>query len=308
MRQIGTLPNKSEAQIFQDYLLTKGMKTAIEEDGEDWAVWIYDEDHREEAREELAGFRRDPAAERYRTATKQADEIRHEVKKKEQQSRKNFVDMRRRWERSAATGAPVTFVLIAISLIVAAAASDWSDIWRLCDRYEPVVKALSIVPYEIQGNMIAWNGLEAILSGQIWRLVTPIFLHFSILHILFNLLWLRELGAAVETRRGSLRFSLFVLATAAASNLGQYLFSGPMFGGMSGVVYGLFGYVWMKSRFEPQLGLFLSPNIVFWMVAWFVICVAGVIPNVANTAHGVGLLMGIVVGYAPKLWRDIGGR
>ena len=42
-----------------------------------------------------------------------------------------------------------------------------------------------------------------------------------------------------------------VLVIAALSNLGQYFVSGPNFCGISGVVYGLFGYIWMKGRFDP---------------------------------------------------------
>jgi GlpG protein len=96
-----------------------------------------------------------------------------------------------------------------------------------------------------------------------------------------------------------------VLAIAVISNLGQYYTnrsidnSGPFFGGMSGVVYGLFGYVWMKSRYDPGAGFYMHPNLVFWMLVFFIVCLAGFIPNVANAAHGFGLAVGIVLGYAP---------
>src|SRR5262249_30799680 len=77
----------------------------------------------------------------------------------------------------------------------------------------------------------------------------------------------------------------------------------PLFGGMSGVVYGLFGYVWMKSRYEPGLGLAMSPNTVFIMVGWFFLCLFGAVGAVANVAHGVGLLAGMAIGCAPQLWK-----
>jgi GlpG protein len=77
----------------------------------------------------------------------------------------------------------------------------------------------------------------------------------------------------------------------------------PLFGGMSGVLYGLSGYAWMKGRFAPELGIFLDPTLIFMMLAWFVFCLLGVIGSVANVAHGVGLLMGIAIGIAPHVFR-----
>ena len=86
-------------------------------------------------------------------------------------------------------------------------------------------------------------------QGEIWRPVTPIFMHFGIIHILFNMMWLKELGTMIEFKNGSLKMLLMVLIIAVVSNVGQDYYKGPYFGGMSGVVYGLFGYIWMKSRY-----------------------------------------------------------
>ena len=198
-----------------------------------------------------------------------------------------------------AQSCPVTFAMIAVSVIVAITT-------RLGDQHEPVQNALAIASYRIEGHTIYWKRLDDVTNGQVWRLVTPIFLHFGILHILFNMLWLRDLGSAVEFRRRSLRFVLIVLSIAVASNVAQYLQSGPHFGGMSGVVFGLFGYVWMKSRYDPGSGFFLHPNTVFLMIAWFFVCMTGMVGAIANMAHGVGLVGGVVLGYAPILWRNLG--
>src|SRR5262249_52050570 len=77
------------------------------------------------------------------------------------------------------------------------------------------------------------------------------------------------------------------------------------FGGLSGVLYGLFGYAWMKTRFEPQLGIVLPPQTVVLLLGWFVLCLAGVIPNIGNAAHAAGLVVGILVGVAPYAWRAL---
>jgi GlpG protein len=83
-----------------------------------------------------------------------------------------------------------------------------------------------------------------------------------------------------------------------------------MFGGMSGVVYGLFGYLWMKSRFEPQLQMFMPPSTVVILVAWLVLGWTGalnqlVVGAIANWEHTIGLAVGVVVGYAPIMWRQL---
>jgi GlpG protein len=142
------------------------------------------------------------------------------------------------------------------------------------------------------------NGsLSEISSGQVWRIITPIFLHFGALHIIFNMLWLHELGGQIEKRKGAGFISLFIVVTAIVSNLTQFKFGGPMFGGMSGVVYGLLGYVWIKSRFDPGDGLYISQNTALFMLAWFFLCFANVFPGVANWAHAGGLVTGAVWGY-----------
>ena len=80
-----------------------------------------------------------------------------------------------------------------------------------------------------------------------------------------------------------------VLAIAVVSNLCQYLYDGPLFGGMSGVAYGLFGYIWIKSRVEPSSGFYMHQTTVMVMLVWFVLCFTPVLGGVANGAHAAGL-------------------
>jgi GlpG protein len=116
---------------------------------------------------------------------------------------------------------------------------------------------------------------------------------------------LYDLGTLIERRIGSVRFSLLVLIVALVSNYTQFVAQGPNFVGMSGVVYGLFGYCWVRGRIEPTSGLYLRPNVAFIMLAWFVICAAGLIGNVANFAHGGGLVAGCVLGYLPHILKTL---
>ena len=100
-------------------------------------------------------------------------------------------------------------------------------------------------------------------------------------------------------RKGSPFISTFVLITAIISNLSEYLVTGPFFGGMSGVVYALFGYVWIKSKFDPGDGLFIDQSTAIILLAWFFLCFTmpvGTLSGggVANFAHAGGHLRGIM--------------
>ena len=80
------------------------------------------------------------------------------------------------------------------------------------------------------------------------------------------------LASLIESRRCTGILGLLILAIAVASNLGQALTpvewgGSPHFGGMSGVAYGLLGYAWMKTRYEPLLGIRIRDEVVFIMLA-----------------------------------------
>ena len=185
----------------------------------------------------------------------------------------------------------LTATLIAISAVVALLSN-------LGQNYQ-VLQFLLISEYR--------GGLPEILGGQLWRLVTPIVIHFGILHFIFNMLWLYDLGSAVEQRQGMRRMAVLVFVTAILSNLAQFFWSGPGFGGMSGVVYGLLTYAWVQGNYNPRAGIGLHQNIAIMMLVWFVICWLGLVGNVANMAHTVGLVCGAGLGiaYSPYFWRRL---
>lgn len=145
------------------------------------------------------------------------------------------------------------------------------------------------------------NWGEAMGRGEFWRLLTPSFLHFGLFHILFNGLWIWELGRRLEAVLGPWHYLLFVLVTAVAANVAQFMAGPSVFGGMSGVVYALIGYLWMRQRFSPHPMLAIPPGIIGFMLVWLVICLTGVVDkfisgSVANGAHVGGLLAGMAWG------------
>jgi len=131
------------------------------------------------------------------------------------------------------------------------------------------------------------------LFSEPWRILGPALFHFSWLHIVFNTMWWWQLGGNIEHKIGKGTLIQLFLLTAIISNMGQFLVSGANFGGLSGVVYGLFGYVWWAGRLAPKSGLHLPQSIVGFLLFWLVLGFVDVLPvNMANTAHLLGLLSG----------------
>lgn len=141
---------------------------------------------------------------------------------------------------------------------------------------------------------------EGVAAGQWWRLLSPVFLHFSLLHIIFNMLWLYLFGTMIEYRESRWVVLLLLVSVGVGSNVAQLMMDGPNFGGMSGVLYGLLGYLWVRSRREPELGYELDKGLVVMMLAWLVICFTGLLGPVANTAHVSGLILGMLWGFWPR--------
>lgn len=148
---------------------------------------------------------------------------------------------------------------------------------------------------------------SSVKSGQIWRLITPIFLHFGFLHILFNGMWIKDLGAVYEKQKGSFSFIFFVVVISILSNTLQYLAMGARFGGLSGLVYGILGYLWVYGVLHQEDALIQLPRRdLYLIVGWYFLCLTGTLGHIANVAHGVGLGSGMIWGLFPlqgsKLW------
>ncbi|MBD3648609.1 MAG: rhomboid family intramembrane serine protease [Pseudomonadales bacterium] len=163
--------------------------------------------------------------------------------------------------------------------------------------------AMTFVEFEIRGDGVYFATLAWTLeTGEYWRMLTPMFIHFSILHIVFNLLWVWEVGRRIEYVCGAMTLALIVLLGSLSSNFTQYVMSGPsLFGGMSGVVFGLLGYSFVWSRLVPQRSMGLPPGIYIFMFVFLVIGFTGAIDllglgALANGAHLGGLLAGLALG------------
>lgn len=149
-----------------------------------------------------------------------------------------------------------------------------------------------------------------IRQGELWRLFSPCILHAQFLHILFNMLWLWILGRPIEQRIGFARTALLTVIAGVGSNTLQYLVSGPFFLGYSGIVMALAGFIWMRERVAPWEGyplnrstilfllLFIGSMFLLTFTSFFLELFKGVAfaPNIANTAHIAGALIGALLG------------
>lgn len=137
---------------------------------------------------------------------------------------------------------------------------------------------------------------ELALTQEWWRLFTPAFIHFSVMHIVFNLIWWWILGSQLERTFGTASLIIIFAFAALSSNVAQLLVSGPNFGGLSGVVYALFGFVWWIGLLRPSWGIGLPNNLVIFLLGWIVVGYLGILGmNMANEAHLIGLVSGCLM-------------
>ena len=127
-------------------------------------------------------------------------------------------------------------------IVVAVVVSLLSNFGSLIAIIEPLT--FTKISISNQG-FISFSSAEQtyFIENQWWRLLTPMFLHFSFAHLAFNCLWIYVLGEKIERIDGKLIFILIIIFTGISSNLLQYLWtSSSLFGGLSGVIYGMLGY------------------------------------------------------------------
>lgn len=190
---------------------------------------------------------------------------------------------------------PLTAGMLGLTLLVAVLTALGDNL--------AAIRWLSFVDFRIQGDYIYFSYLAEMLeTGQWWRLITPMLIHFGLLHLTMNALWYWVLGRRIEARQGSWMLLGLTLLFSLASNLAQYSFSGPaLFGGLSGVLYGLLGHCWLFQRLAPTAEYQLPRGVLVMMLAWLLICMTGIFEllqfgAIANAAHVGGLLAGCATG------------
>lgn len=290
MRQIGTINDETQARLFGDYLYAQGITNEVEEAEAPggWAVWVHDEDRLDESAQQLERFRRNPNTAEFKKVAVKAAQLRAEERKNQKEFERRF----RSSEEIFPALKPyrpglLSIVLICICGFVAFKTNLGSD---------PEQRAFFFISNQVWSHPL-FGKLYEVRHGEVWRLISPIVLHFGTVHLICNLLWLFQLGSLIESRLSSWALLAQVLVIGVVSNLAQYLVGGYRFGGMSGVVYGLFGYVWIRGHLDPAIGMLLDRTTVALMLVWFFLCFTGWVGPIANIAHTTGLLMGMAWGF-----------
>ncbi len=266
MHHLANFSRQFKAQQFATFLQHEDISCELRQfaTDDDWELWIHREDQLDAARVHYAAF---------------CDQPQHPAHQFAPSPTLPPKTSRRRAPRRAIRryrlDIPITLGLLAISAVVFLLRYTDYGLW-------------------VYSGLLISHGahLQLVFGGEVWRLLTPIFLHFGLLHLLFNGLWIYQLGSAVETAESSTFLVQLVVAVGVLSNLAEFAFSGPNFGGLSGVVYGLFGYIWMQSR-RPRSAYFIDNGLVAFMLAWLVVCFTGWLGPIANFAHLGGLLVGM---------------
>lgn len=312
MRCLGEIEGRKNTEVFVAYLLTQQISAQIEctDSTQDrWEIWIRDEDKLSSAKTFLNEFRQSPGDPRYTTAVAEASRLLSENEKRRQLAAKNLRRMEMRPGRGmggVGRGGPLpplTLTLLILCIVISIA-SGFGNPGRNNQWAISINEQLSFVAtadYEAtEGDPAA-----SLKKGEIWRAVTPIFLHLDLLHLAMNMLFLVSFGRMVERWLGTPSFAMFVLLLSIGPNLLQglapdWMWGFPFFGGISGVLYGLFGYVWLRSTFDPTLGVSIPIPIAFVMVGIIVLGMLGIFPALrfAHLAHLGGLLIGSAMGYA----------
>ncbi len=186
--------------------------------------------------------------------------------------------------RSAAAGAPATMTFIAL-------AAGFFLITGMGRFDNPIVLALAQVASEIE-------------AGEWWRIFTPVLLHASLMHIMFNMWALWILGPQVERGVGTAPFVGLYLASAGIGGVFAFYMGVPAAVGASGAIFGLFGLwlSWALHRRGTMHGQALLRQIGFLLL--INAAIPFIVPRIAWEAHLGGLVAGFLIGEA---WSRIKG-
>ena len=305
MRHLTTITGKSSAESFVAYLLTQDISTHVEQatESNEWDVWIRDEDRLEVAKKEYQQFVTTPNDEKYRSAVDQAKAILKEKKQKSDERQKNVQYPGSRGNPGPFGGSlpPLTLTLILLCVflgVVSEFSNPDSGNWF----GNVIMKQLTFVDMNLYKT--ALDPAASLKQGELWRILTPGFLHGGPIHLLFNMLALGSLGRRVERLDGIGRYALTILIIAFCSHLLQGLmpkkwFGSPEFVGISGVVFGLIGYLGTKTTLRPDLGIQIPPQTYLLTAMILVIGFVGSNSRfpLANMAHLGGLMAGVALGF-----------
>lgn len=263
------ISNEGYAHLLANYLTSQSLPARVQPhpDNDDYVVILQNPSDVERALPICEAFLKHPGDPKYQQAAWESGEhVALHPGKPSNLSIANLVG----WARTAPFTAAILFICTAVF----------------------VLSYLGL--FSVLGSYLRMLPLSAVVSShEYWRLITPAFLHFSAVHFIFNVLWWSMIGAQIERVLGLSMILLVFVVSAITSNVAQVLVSGPAFGGLSGVVYAVLGFVWWLGWLKPAWGLSIPRPVIGFMLVWLVLGYTDILwVNMANTAHTVGLISG----------------
>ncbi|GFD85327.1 rhomboid family intramembrane serine protease GlpG [Alteromonas marina] len=272
---------QSPAHLLANYLTSQSISATVMQSDKEFVVVLDDHAHVDRAKVIAEDFLTNPTNPKYQQAAWDSGKNVQLAPSGSGFSVKNIIN--------DAIKAPFTSVVFLLCVAVYTLS--------LLGLFAPIAQHLLMQPFSVLSENHEW-----------WRLLGPAFIHFSALHIIFNLLWWGMLGAKIERTLGVSMLLIVFLVSATISNAAQAIFSDPvqanlyLFGGLSGVVYAVMGFVWWLGWLRPSWGLSLPNSIVGFMLVWLVLGYADILwVNMANAAHTAGLISGCLLAGALSL-------
>lgn len=306
MRCLGQITERKAAEQFVAYLFVQGITTQVDpvaNSMDQWEVWVRDEDRMAEAVGYLQEFVNNPTDPKYAAAIKQANATIMEKVKQRTAASKNVKQIRyRSTANSDRRVPPLTLTLIILSCIVSIF-NNFGNPGPSNEIGQSIQRQMGFVSYPDYKRSNE-DPLVNLKRGQLWRTITPIFIHLSPLHLLMNVIGMVVLGRVSERWLGTGKYAMLVLVAAILPNMLQALApsalgGNPLFGGISGVVYALFGLVWVRSVINPTLGVYIPFVYVVMILLPLAIGFSGLVPGwrAADLCHLGGLMIGAAVAY-----------
>ena len=317
MRKLHTFEQELDANRFTAVLTVNQVEAQVLRSNDNqWDLWIIDEDALSQAGKLLGEYQSNPDSPQIQMALAKAKKIQQQLK----QEKAERIKQAKKIEVRTQFRDPHHMM---------AAMQRKDTLTRKIILLCAIVFGASLVFQSQDGSQenFVRNALEAqfqqISQGQIWRLITPVFVHgtgqeflFDFLHIFFNMYWMYWLGTRLEIQFGLKTYlGLFLIAGVASilvplltpetGLLGIRGLGGGSVVGMSGVVYGVIGFGWCKMKMKPSVGMLITPFVLMLSIGWMLFGIVsasssqgvGYISSISHLAHLVGLLTGAMYAF-----------
>jgi len=183
-------------------------------------------------------------------------------------------------------------ILLSVMMIVEIGVNGWK------------IESLKVNPLIGPGietlDKLGAKNTPLLLEGEAWRIFTPIILHAGILHLLFNLFALLNIGFPLEREFGSWKIALIFVASGVVGVLFSAIMVPQQLGvGASGAIFGLFGSAWADLIHNWSVYRGQNRCMLFQLIVATVVNLGlGLVPFLDNFAHFGGFVTGIILGFS----------